>query len=92
MASETKVKVTEQEALAVAEASRQKQWKQPSFLKELFLGSFRLDIIDPYPIRGEQRPEFVAFYEKFVRLISRVDPVEIDDIRGVPAVPGRRPA
>lgn len=70
--------VSEQEALAVAEASRQKRWRQPSFLKELFLGNFRLDLIHPYPIRKEPREEFARFYERFVRLLDTVDPAEID--------------
>ena len=70
--------VSEQEALAVAEASRQKQWKQPSFLKELFLGDFRLDLIHPYPIREEPREEFARFYEDFVKVIASIDPAEID--------------
>ena len=78
MTTPDKANVSEQEALAVAEASRQKQWRQPSFLKELFLGNFRLDLIDPYPIRQEPREEFATFYEKFIRVLATVDPAEID--------------
>jgi alkylation response protein AidB-like acyl-CoA dehydrogenase len=33
----------------VAEASRETEWTQPSFGKELFLGNFRLDLIHPHP-------------------------------------------
>src|SRR5215212_3528455 len=33
----------------VAEASRETEWTKPSFGKELFLGSFRLDLIHPQP-------------------------------------------
>lgn len=55
--------VTERESLQVAEASRQAEWREPSFLKELFLGDFRLDLIYPYPIAEAERPEFTAFYE-----------------------------
>jgi alkylation response protein AidB-like acyl-CoA dehydrogenase len=33
----------------VAEASRETEWTQPSFGKELFLGNFRLDLIHPQP-------------------------------------------
>ena len=78
MTANDKVHVSEQEALAVAEASRQKKWRQPSFLKELFLGNFRLDLIHPYPIREEPREEFARFYERFVRLLDSVDSAEID--------------
>jgi alkylation response protein AidB-like acyl-CoA dehydrogenase len=79
--SEQKVRhVTEQEAMEVAEASREKEWKKPSFLRELFLGNFRLDLIHPYPLaRGADRPEFSAFYnamKEFLR--DEVDPGAID--------------
>ena len=56
---------SEQEARKVAEASRETEWKSPSFLRELFLGSFRLDLIHPYPLVAEERPEFTAFYRAF---------------------------
>lgn len=70
---------TEQESRKVAEASRQDKWEKPSFLRELFLGNFRLDLIHPYP-RGEQeRPEFAAFFAAFKEFLrSEVDPQEID--------------
>ncbi len=71
--------VSEQESLKVAEASRQKQWKQPSFLKELFMGRFRLDLIHPFPLDGTARPEFQAFYDAFEEFLrNEVDPVAID--------------
>ena len=38
--------------LKVAEASRQQEWHQPSFMRELFLGNFRLDLVHPYPLPG----------------------------------------
>lgn len=37
------------EARAVAEQARETRWDRPSFGKELFLGRFRLDLIDPLP-------------------------------------------
>ena len=46
--------VTERESLKVAEASRQAEWTQPSFMRELFLGNFRLDLIHPYPAAGRR--------------------------------------
>ena len=39
----------EQEARDVAEASRETEWSGPSFVRELFLGRFRLDLIHPQP-------------------------------------------
>lgn len=73
------IHVSEQEAMKVAEASRQTEWKQPSFLREMFLGNFRLDLIHPYPLEAEERPEFSAFYnalKEFLR--DHVDSEGID--------------
>src|SRR4051794_40281199 len=71
--------ISELESRKVAEASRETEWKQPSFLREMFLGNFRLDLIHPYPLPAEERPEFAAFYNairEFMR--DQVDSVEID--------------
>jgi alkylation response protein AidB-like acyl-CoA dehydrogenase len=71
--------VSERESLKVAEASRQAEWAKPSFMRELFLGSFRLDLIHPYPLAGAERPEFTAFYEEMKRFLrDDVDSAEID--------------
>ena len=70
---------SERESLKVAEASRQQEWHQPSFMRELFLGNFRLDLVHPYPLPGAERPEFTAFYEEMKRFLrDDVDSVEID--------------
>src|SRR2546425_10627251 len=49
-------KVSAAEAREVAEAAREQEWVAPSFVRDLFLGKFRLDLIHPYP---EQDPEEV---------------------------------
>ncbi|OBJ04305.1 acyl-CoA dehydrogenase [Mycobacterium alsense] len=41
--------VTEEQARALAEESRETGWDKPSFAKELFLGHFPLDLIHPFP-------------------------------------------
>lgn len=41
--------VSEAEARDVAEAARETEWEHPSFVRELFLGRFRADLIHPYP-------------------------------------------
>ncbi|MBY8875194.1 acyl-CoA dehydrogenase family protein [Micromonospora sp. PLK6-60] len=41
--------VSEKEARQVAEAAREAAWDRPSFGKELFLGRFRLGLINPWP-------------------------------------------
>ncbi|HET8733370.1 MAG TPA: acyl-CoA dehydrogenase family protein [Anaeromyxobacteraceae bacterium] len=64
----------------VAEASREAEWRGAGFLRELFMGRFRLDLIDPYPLAESTRPEFTRWYaalETFLR--DAVDPVEIDE-------------
>src|SRR5512142_2378153 len=48
--AQTPTKVSEQEARQVAEAARETEWRKPSFGKELFLGRFRLDLVDPWPV------------------------------------------
>jgi len=73
------VQVSEEEAMKVAEASRQQEWKQPSFMREMFLGNFRLDLIHPFPLDEEERPEFAAFFgaiKEFMR--DHVDSEAID--------------
>src|SRR2546428_7140307 len=49
-------KVSAAEAREIAEAAREQEWVAPSFVRDLFLGKFRLDLIHPYP---EQDPEEV---------------------------------
>src|SRR3954464_8522679 len=71
--------ISELESRKVAEASRETEWKQPSFLREMFLGNFRLDLIHPYPLPAEEGPEFAAFYnaiKEFLR--DEVDSIAID--------------
>jgi alkylation response protein AidB-like acyl-CoA dehydrogenase len=77
---------SERASREVAEASRQAEWTQPSFMRELFLGSFRLDLVHPYPLSGAERPEFAAFYERLQDFLrNEVDPVEIDASGEYPA-------
>ncbi|MEV7625227.1 acyl-CoA dehydrogenase family protein [Actinoplanes sp. NPDC089786] len=52
--------VSEKQARQVAEAAREAEWRKPSFGKELFLGRFRLDLIDPWP-SAEARPDAEDF-------------------------------
>ncbi|MBA2560359.1 MAG: acyl-CoA dehydrogenase family protein [Propionibacteriales bacterium] len=55
--------VSEREARAVAEAARETEWTRPSFAKGLYLGSFDLSLIHPYPHAG---PDDVARGEEFL--------------------------
>ncbi|MCB9517835.1 MAG: acyl-CoA dehydrogenase family protein [Gemmatimonadales bacterium] len=74
------------EARAVAEAARETEWANPSFVRELFAGRLRLDLIDPFP---EPTPEEVARAVPFLArlrefLQSRVDSDAIDRDGRVP--------
>ncbi|MEU5784752.1 acyl-CoA dehydrogenase family protein [Micromonospora lupini] len=79
-------RVSEKEARQVAEAARESTWDRPSFGKELFLGRFRLDLIDPWPrsdpddvARGE---EFLGRFREF--LTSEVDGAAIERDASIP--------
>lgn len=68
------------EARAVAEAARESDWVNPSFVRELFAGSLRLDLIDPFPAPTAEelaRAEpFMARLREFLE--QRVDSDQID--------------
>jgi hypothetical protein len=71
--------LTEAEARRVAEEARETEWRSASFLKELFLGNFRLDLVHPFPAEPAERPEFRAFYDRMERfLLEEVDSDAID--------------
>lgn len=70
----------ERESLQVAEAAREKQWVAPSFLREMFLGNFQMDLIHPFPAAEGERPEFKEFYDKLSTFLrDTVDPIAIDE-------------
>ena len=72
--------VTETESRQVAEASRQTEWRQPSFLRDLFLGNFRPELIPPYPRAKDERPEFTELFAKLrAYFVEHVDPNLIDE-------------
>jgi alkylation response protein AidB-like acyl-CoA dehydrogenase len=69
----------ERESLRVAEAARQTEWTEPSFLKEIFLGNLQMHLIRPNPEAMRERPEFTAFYERLKTFLrDHVRPGEID--------------
>src|SRR5881275_1844475 len=78
--------VTEQQARQVAEAAREREWKLPSFGKELFLGNFRLDLIHPQPeldpAAVEKGERFLAALREF--LVGEVDPLRIEREARIP--------
>src|SRR5262245_51498455 len=77
--------VSAAEARRVAEEARESEWKAPSFLKQIFLGRLRLDLVHPYPPPPPERPEFREFLQKLERfLVEEVDPDAIDRDSKIP--------
>ncbi|HET8713183.1 MAG TPA: acyl-CoA dehydrogenase family protein [Gemmatimonadales bacterium] len=72
---EPKRKVSAEEAREVAEAAREEQWAAPSFVRDLFLGKLRMDLIHPYP---EQDPDEVARAKPFLDKLERFLREEVD--------------
>jgi len=84
--SETTVgAASEKEARDVAESARETEWTHPSFVRELFLGRFRLDLIHPHPpndVAEEARAK--PFMDKLRAFMERVDSDEIDRTGEIP--------
>lgn len=76
----------ERESRQVAEEAREREWKLPSFGKELFLGSFRVDLIHPQPPLPAEAVEkgeaFLARLRDFLE--SEVDPLLIEREAKIP--------
>jgi len=76
--AEPKRTVSAEEAREVAEAAREEQWASPSFVRDLFLGKLRMDLIHPYP---EQNPDEVARAKPFLDKLERFLREDVDSDR-----------
>jgi alkylation response protein AidB-like acyl-CoA dehydrogenase len=77
--------VSEREARQVAEAARETEWNQPSFVRELFLGQFRMDLL--YPLSAgdpAERARAEIFLEKLRQVAATVDGEAIEREAKVP--------
>lgn len=83
---------TAADARAIAEAARETSWKQPSFAKGLYLGSFDLSLIHPWPEapaddveRGEAFMSRLTDYCRTMsgRTIERDDRIPDDYLKGL---------
>src|SRR5688500_6962398 len=85
MADSKQALATEKEARDVAEAARESEWREPSFVRDLFLGSYRPELIHPHP---EDDPAEVArakpLMDKLRAFMERVDSEEIDRTGHIP--------
>lgn len=77
---------SEKEARDVAEAARESEWSGPSFVRELFLGRYRLDLVHPHPVNED--PEEMArakpFFATLRAFLQRVDSDMIDRTGEIP--------
>ncbi|SNY64228.1 acyl-CoA dehydrogenase family protein [Paractinoplanes atraurantiacus] len=74
-AQPAQTQVSDKQARQVAEAAREKEWRKPSFGKELFLGRLRPDLIDLWP-EAAPDPEFLTRLRDY--LSSEVDGARIE--------------
>ncbi|MGB3051683.1 MAG: acyl-CoA dehydrogenase family protein [Polyangiales bacterium] len=71
--------VDAEEAREVAEESREKFWSGQSFMRDVFLGNFRIDLLERLTLDEPDRPEFWEFYRRLAAFLrDKVDSVEID--------------
>jgi alkylation response protein AidB-like acyl-CoA dehydrogenase len=77
---------SEKEARDVAEAARESEWSGPSFVRELFLGRYRLDLIHPHPVHddAEEAARARSFFVKLRVFLERIDSDMIDRTGEIP--------
>src|SRR5690242_18933284 len=85
MADKSAALASEKEARDVAESARESEWSAPSFVRELFLGRFRLDLIHPHPAEDpEEEARARPFMDKLSAFLHRVDSDMIDRTGEIP--------
>ncbi|HUB58700.1 MAG TPA: acyl-CoA dehydrogenase family protein [Mycobacterium sp.] len=84
--------VSEEQARAVAEESRESGWDKPSLAKELFLGRFPLELIHPFPRPSDEEAaraeKFLAQLREFLdtidgSVIERDDRIPDEYVKGL---------
>ena len=85
MADQNNTLASEKEARDVAEDARESEWAHPSFVKELFLGRFRLDLVHPHPVddpvAAADAAPFLATLKEF---LERYDADMVDRTGEIP--------
>ncbi|MDB4917509.1 MAG: Acyl-CoA dehydrogenase [Gemmatimonadetes bacterium] len=86
MAEHSQGLASEKEARDVAEAARESEWVGPSFVREMFLGRFRLDLIHPHPVHvdAEEAVRSGVFLAKLRAFLERLDSDAIDRTGEIP--------
>ena len=77
---------SEREARETAESARETEWEHPSFVRELFLGRFRLDLIHPHPEQNDpdEAARAADFLAKLRSVMEQVDSDAIDRTGEIP--------
>jgi len=64
---------------AAAEAARETEWSAPSFVRELFAGRMRLELVDPFPApTTDEIARAEQFFNRLAELLATVDSDSID--------------
>src|SRR5215467_14543915 len=85
MSQPSSTHASEREARDVAEAARESEWSGPSFVREMFLGRFRLDLIHPHPPDDpEEEKRAQPFLDALREFLERVDSDMIDRTGEIP--------
>src|SRR5687767_11412714 len=77
---------SEREARETAESARETEWEHPSFVRELFLGRFRLDLIHPHPEQHDpdEAARATDFLNKLRAVLETTDSDENDRTGEIP--------
>jgi len=75
-----------QASLDVAEDSRATEWNEPSFLADLFSGTFSWDLIHPFPLQSAEEKQIGDAYMAKLKPIleEHIDPSEVDRTGEIP--------
>ncbi|MBX3173684.1 MAG: acyl-CoA dehydrogenase family protein [Gemmatimonadaceae bacterium] len=85
MADQSHALASEQEARDVAEDARESEWAHPSFVKELFLGRFRPELIHPFPASDNaDAADAKVFLGKLAEFLGRYDADMVDRTGDIP--------
>ena len=74
------------QAMEIAEDARQKEYTHPSFAAQLFMGSFKPELLHPFPIQSSEDAKIGDEYIKKLcdYLEKNLDPEEVDRTHEIP--------
>lgn len=74
------------ESLELAEAARQREWDYPSFVRDIFHGRLKMNLIFPFPQQPQDDAKIGDEYVKNIKefLVNNLDPDEVDRTGEIP--------